>query len=78
MPRAEDATGCAPTFSAAARKASAADYRILLQSDRDGMTRGYSIRPDGSLLTPLVPANRPLVPASVSVSSLRCVAMRHV
>jgi WD40 repeat protein len=52
--------------SAAAGTASAAGYRILLQSDRDGRTRGYSIRPDGSLLTPLVPANRALVPMSVS------------
>jgi Tol biopolymer transport system component len=39
---------------------------ILLTSNRDGQTRGYSVRPDGSRLTPLLPRARRLVPAAVS------------
>jgi Tol biopolymer transport system component len=44
----------------------AAGYRILLVSDRDGVKRAYSMRPDGSRLTPLLPRGRPLVPAGLS------------
>ena len=42
------------------------DYHILLTSNRDGLVRGYSIRPDGSRLTPLLPPGSALVPAEVS------------
>ena len=44
----------------------AAGYRILLVSNRDGVQRAYSMRPDGSRLTPLLPRSRALVPAEVS------------
>jgi WD40 repeat protein len=40
--------------------------RVLLSSDRDGETRAYSVRPDGSRLTPLLPRSRALRPAAVS------------
>ncbi|HYZ77091.1 MAG TPA: hypothetical protein VE596_06910 [Gaiellaceae bacterium] len=45
----------------------AAGYRILLASDRDGVRRGYSIRPDGTRLTPLLTRRSSLVPAAVSL-----------
>jgi Tol biopolymer transport system component len=41
-------------------------YRILLSSDRDGRTRAYSMRPDGSRLTPLLPRGRALIPEGAS------------
>jgi WD40 repeat protein len=44
----------------------AVGYRILLVSNRDGVQRAYSMRPDGSRLTPLLPRSRPLVPAGTS------------
>jgi Tol biopolymer transport system component len=44
----------------------AAGYRILLVSDRDGVKRGYSMRPDGSRLTPLLPRGSTLVPVGLS------------
>src|SRR5438067_2002675 len=40
--------------------------RVLLSSDRDGETRAYSVRPDGSRLTSLLPRSRALRPAAVS------------
>src|SRR5918912_3376765 len=40
--------------------------RVLLWSDRDGETRAYSVRPDGSRLTPLLPRSRSLYPIAVS------------
>jgi Tol biopolymer transport system component len=52
--------------SVAASTAGAVGYRILLTSNRDGRMRGYSIRPDGSRLTPLLPPDRALVPTAVS------------
>ena len=39
---------------------------MLLSSDRDGVLRSYSVRPDGSRLTPLLPRSRALRPAAVS------------
>jgi len=44
----------------------AGGYWIVLASDRDGQTRGYSVRPDGSRLSPLLPLTRALVPADIS------------
>jgi Tol biopolymer transport system component len=44
----------------------AAGYRIVLESDFDRSYRGYTIRPDGSGLTPLLPLNRKLIPFDVS------------
>jgi Tol biopolymer transport system component len=44
----------------------AAGYRILLVSNRDGVKRAYSMRPDGSRLTPLLPRGSTLVPAGLS------------
>src|SRR5437868_3372322 len=41
-------------------------YRILLDSNRDGLDRGYSVRADGSRLTPLLPRGRRLVAVAVS------------
>jgi WD40-like Beta Propeller Repeat len=41
-------------------------YRILLNSNRDGVDRAYSVRADGSRLTPLVPRGRRLEAADVS------------
>jgi Tol biopolymer transport system component len=46
--------------------AGAVDYRILLASNRDGGIRGYSVLPDGSRLTPLLPARGDLQPVAVS------------
>jgi WD40-like Beta Propeller Repeat len=43
-----------------------AGYRILLSSDRDGTTRWYSMRPDGSGLAPLLPHGRALRPVALS------------
>src|SRR5205807_256339 len=39
---------------------------VLLTSNRDGTTRGYSVRPDGSGLSRLLPPGSPLVPAAIS------------
>ena len=52
--------------SVAASTAGAGGYRILLTSNRDGRMRGYSVRPDGSRLTPLLPRAQRLVPAAAS------------
>ena len=52
--------------ASAARTAGATGYRILLASDRDGTTRGYSVLPDGSRLTPLLSPGSTLVPWAVS------------
>jgi Tol biopolymer transport system component len=52
--------------SVAASPAGAAGYRILLVSDRDGVRRVYSMRPDGSRLTPLLPRGRAPAPAGLS------------
>jgi Tol biopolymer transport system component len=41
-------------------------YRILLTSNRDGQFRGYSVRSDGSRLTPLLPRGRHMLPAAIS------------
>ena len=41
-------------------------FRIVLNSNRDGVDRGYSIRADGSRLTPLLPRGRRLGVAAVS------------
>jgi Tol biopolymer transport system component len=54
------------TASAGRKPAGAAPYRILFTSDRDGETRAYSMLPDGSRVTPLVPAGRGLVPFAYS------------
>lgn len=42
------------------------DSWIVLSNNRDGAYRTYSVRDDGSRLSPLVPAGAPLVPAAVS------------
>jgi Tol biopolymer transport system component len=52
--------------SVAAGTAGASRYRILLVSDRDGTSRWYSVRPDGSGLAPLLPGTSPLRPVTVS------------
>jgi Tol biopolymer transport system component len=41
-------------------------YWIVLASDRDGQTRAYSVRPDGSRLTPLFASGRPQYPVAIS------------
>ncbi len=58
--------GLATGDSAARRTAApAADSWIVIASNRDGVNRAYSIRPDGSRLTPLLRGRR-LVPIQVS------------
>jgi dipeptidyl aminopeptidase/acylaminoacyl peptidase len=52
--------------SAAGTAAGVGGYRIVLASDRDGKTRGYSVRPDGSRLTPLLPRRRTHTPQAMS------------
>lgn len=52
--------------SAATSTRGASGYWILLSSDRDGTSRGYSVRPDGSRLTPLLRQSRVLAPKVVS------------
>ena len=60
-------TPAADGASASAGKTAAAGaYRILLTSNRDGETRTYSMLPDSSRLTPLLPSGRVLEPAAVS------------
>jgi Tol biopolymer transport system component len=56
--------GLSASATGAASRASG--YWLVLASNRDGKTRGYSVQPDGSRLTPLTKANRSLVPAAVS------------
>jgi Tol biopolymer transport system component len=65
MPRAEveRRLGASVRRTAIARSGG---YRILLTSNRDGRVRGYSIRPDGSRLTPLVRRGGALVATAVS------------
>lgn len=41
-------------------------YRVLLTSNRDGQFRGYSVRADGSRLTPLLTRGRQMLPAATS------------
>ena len=48
--------------SAGGRATAAADYWLLLESNRDGVHRAYGMRPDGSLLSPLLPPDRALRP----------------
>lgn len=54
--------------ASAAKPAPRGAYWIVLASDRDGVNRAYSIRPDGSRLTPLLPAGSPHVPHAVSAN----------
>ncbi len=54
-PDAADATAARPS-----------GYRIVLASDLDRDTRAYTIRPDGSGLTPLLSPDRQLIPFDVS------------
>jgi Tol biopolymer transport system component len=60
------AVGGGPSAAAKGTTAGAGGYWILLESNRDGATRGYSVRPDGSRLTPLLPRGRALEPVAVS------------
>jgi WD40 repeat protein len=58
--------GLAAGDSAARRNAALADDSwIVISSNRDGVNRAYSVRPDGSRLTPLLDGRR-LVPIAVS------------
>jgi len=52
--------------SAAGNAVGAAGYRIVVQNDRDGESRTYSVRQDGSRLAPLFPRGRALEPLAVS------------
>ena len=56
----------AQTASAAKSSGLGKSYWIVLSSDRDGTNRAYSIRPDGSRLTPLLPKSRSHTPQVVS------------
>src|SRR5205823_5335918 len=62
------ALGCL-SASAGGTTRAAAGYRILLVSDRDGVKRAYSMRPDGSGLAPLLPHGRALLPIELSGDS---------
>ena len=52
--------------SAAHRNDSASRYWIVVSSNRDGHDRGYSVRTDGSRLSPLLPLTRMLIPGDIS------------
>jgi hypothetical protein len=56
MPAVKPLAPGAPPGAAAEANARTGGYWILLDSNRDGETRPYSVRPDGSRLTPLFPA----------------------
>jgi Tol biopolymer transport system component len=58
--------GGGPSDSAAGTARPAGDYWILLGSSRDGQRRAYSMRQDGSRLSPLLPASQALTPAGTS------------
>jgi Tol biopolymer transport system component len=58
----------AQSASAAKSSGLAASYWLVLASDRDGTNRAYSIRPDGSRLTPLLPKSRSHPPQAVSAN----------
>jgi hypothetical protein len=58
----------AQTASAAKSSGPGGSYWIVLGSDRDGTNRAYSIRPDGSRLTPLLPKSRSHAPQVVSAN----------
>ena len=49
-------------LSAGGRATVGSDYWLLLGSNRDGTQRAYSMRPDGSQLSPLLPPDRALAP----------------
>jgi Tol biopolymer transport system component len=52
--------------SAGGRASVGSDYWLVLSSNRDGQQRAYSMRPDGSRLTPLLGPERALTPAGTS------------
>jgi hypothetical protein len=56
----------AHSASAAKPAAGRVKYWVVLSSDRDGTNRAYSMRPDGSRLTPLLPRSRSHVPEAMS------------
>jgi hypothetical protein len=56
------------TASAAKSSSPRGSYWIVLASDRDGTNRPYSIRPDGSRLTPLLSKSRSHPPQVVSAN----------
>jgi Lipoprotein LpqB beta-propeller domain len=58
--------GAAGGLSASAGTSRAGGPWIVFGSDRDGAWRGYSMRPDGSRLTPLLPRGRALSPVAAS------------
>ncbi len=60
------ALGAGALSASPAGTARASGYRIVLASTRDGATRAYSARPDGSHLTPLLRPTRALEPLDVS------------
>jgi dipeptidyl aminopeptidase/acylaminoacyl peptidase len=60
------AVGGGRSAEARRTKARAGGYWILLESNRDGVARGYSVRPDGSRLTPLLSRGHALDPVAVS------------
>ena len=49
-------------LSAGGRATVGSDYWLLLESNRDGVHRAYGMRPDGSLLSPLLAPGRALYP----------------
>jgi TolB protein len=60
------ALGAGAHSASPAGTARAGGYRIVLASTRDGATRAYSARPDGSHLTPLLRPTHALEPLDVS------------
>jgi Tol biopolymer transport system component len=60
-------TATTAAVSAPARTtAGGGGYWLVLNSNRDGQARGYTMRPDGSRLSPLLRRGRTPVPSSVS------------
>jgi Tol biopolymer transport system component len=60
------AAGPSPPASDGRTPARPAPGRVVLTSDRDGNTRGYTIRADGKRLTPLLLQSRRLIPVTES------------
>jgi hypothetical protein len=65
-PAPEGSTTASAADTAARAANRPAPYWFVVVSGRDGEDRGYSVRPDGTRLTPLLPATRALAPSRIS------------
>jgi dipeptidyl aminopeptidase/acylaminoacyl peptidase len=60
------AVGGGSSEPASGKAPPAGEYWLVLASNRDGRQRAYSMRPDGSRLSPLLPPGRALTPIGTS------------